>query len=235
MASLNYDMVTSERLLRALAEQLKLPLLQIAREAELAGANKDISALGSIGYTADMALRLIDSYLLSVQLQTLPSLELEPVSVSAVLQDTAHELAKLAAQYNCDLEVDLSGKYQPVMAHRQSLEAAYATLGHAFIESHPEASLRHKVILGAHKSQRGLVAGIFGSQDGINSDMLRRGRALFGTARQTLPGMSPAAGAGVFVADSLLTSMEAPLHVSRHNRLAGLAATLVPSRQLQLV
>lgn len=229
------DNSANERLLKVLAEQLKLPLLQIARKAELAAGAKDITALSSIGYTADMALRLVDSYLLSVQLQSLPFLELEPVSVSAVLQDTAHALNQLAKQYDCELEVHLQGKYQPVMAHRQSLEAAYATLGYAFIESHPDATKKHHVILGAHRSGSGLVAGIFGNQEGLNADMFRRGKALFGSARQTVPGVSPAAGAGIFVADSLLSSMDAPLHLSRHNKLAGLAATLVSSRQLQLV
>ena len=121
------------------------------------------------------------------------------------------------------------------MAHRQSLEAAFATLGYAFIEAVPNQETRHKVILGAHRSNRGLVAGIYGSQEGLSADMYRRGQALFGTARQAVPGMSPSAGAGIFVADSLLKNMEAPLHLSRHNKLAGLAATLIPSQQLQLV
>jgi len=224
-----------ERLLKALAEQLKLPLLQIAREAELAHSNKDATALSSISYTADMALRLVDSYLLSVQLQALPMLELEPVSVSAMLQDTAHQLNALAKQYDCDLEVHLGGKYEPVMAHRQSLEAAFATLGYAFIEATPTAEQKHTIILGAHRSNKGLVTGIFGTQDGLNADMLRRGMALFGTAKQAVPSLAPSSGAGIFVADSLLKNMEAPLHLSRHNKLSGLAATLLPSQQLQLV
>lgn len=235
MGGLDYDTAASERLLRTLAEQLKLPLLQIAREAEFADATQDAQALSSIRYTADMALRLVDSYLLSVQLRSMPLLDLEPVSVSAVLQETAHSLGALAKQYDCELEVHLGGKYQPVMAHRQSLESAFVTLGHAFIESQPNETHVHRVLFGAHRSQRGLVAGIFGAREGSSADALKRGRALLGTARQVLPGLSPAAGAGVFVADSLLANMEAPLHVSRHNNLVGLAATLVPSQQLQLV
>jgi hypothetical protein len=224
-----------ERLLRALAEQLKLPLLQIAREAELATTTNDPKALHSISYTADMALRLVDSYLLSVQLQALPVLELEPVSVSAVLQDTAHRLSLLAKQYDAELEVHLSGKYEPVMAHHQSLEAAFATLGYAFIEAVPHAEKRHKIILGAHRSSKGLVAGVFGNQEGLSSDMYKRGMALFGTARQAVPVLTPNAGAGIFVAESLLKNMQTPLHLSRHNKLSGLAATLIPSQQLSLV
>lgn len=235
MGTSAFDNSAQERLLRALAEQLKLPLLQIAREAELAKQTNDQSVLTSINYTADMALRLVDSYLLSVQLQALPMLELEPVSVSAVLQDTAHRLNQLAKEYHCDLEVHLSGKYEPVMAHRQSLEAAFSTLGYAFIEAVPRAEEKHRIILGAHRTRNGLVAGVFGSQEGLSSDMYKRGMALFGTARQSVPGLTPHAGAGIFVADSLLKNMQTPLHLSRHNKLSGLAATLIPSQQLQLV
>lgn len=230
-----FDNGAGERLLKALAEQLKLPLLHIAREAELGANRQDIEALQSIGYTADMALSLVDSYLLSLQIQSLPTLELEPVSVSAMLQDTAHQLDTLAKRYNCELEVNLGGKYGPVMAHRQGIEAAYITLAHAFIEAAPAEDQKHTVVLGAHRSQRGLVTGIYGEQAGLTADSYRRGKALLGSARQNLPGVSPAAGAGIFVADALLSHMAAPLHLSRHHKQAGLAATLLPSQQLVLV
>jgi signal transduction histidine kinase len=223
-----------ERLLRALAEQLKLPLMQIARQAELADVT-GVKSYKSISYTADMALRLIDSYLLSVELQALPSLQLEPVSVSAMLQDTAHSLSELAKQYNCDLQINLKGKYQPVMAHHKSLEAALTSLGYAFIESAAPSEERRTVVLGAHQSSRGLVVGVFGDQPEISADALKRGIALFGTAKQAIPSFSASAGAGVFVANALLANLEAPLHTSRHNKLSGLAATLLPSHQLSII
>ena len=148
-----------ERLLVALADQLKLPLLQIARGAELAGLGK--STRSNIAYTADVALRLIDGYILSIAPKQ-AKLELEPVSVSAVLQDTAQRLAQLAQQYECDLQISLSGKYGPVMANRKNLEAAFTMLGYSFIEAQQHADgKRPSVILGAHKSVNGLVAGFF--------------------------------------------------------------------------
>lgn len=211
-----------------------MPFIQIARQAELATQSPDATALRAIETTADMALQLIDSYLLSIQLQALPGLELEPVSVSATLQDTAHALSKLAKQYDCELEVHVSGKYEPVMAHAEGLRAAYAALGYAFIESVPDQDVSHKVVLGAHRSHKGLVAGMY-SNIPMNADQLRRGRALLGSARQTLPGFSAHSGASVFVADALLGHMNSRLHASRHTSLSGLAATLLPSQQLALV
>lgn len=235
MGALGFSNDEGERLLSALAEQLKMPLIQIARGAELAHKRNDAASYVDISYTADMALRLIDSYLLSIEMQALPSLELEPVSISATLQDTAHALGQLARQYDTELVVDVKGKYQPVMAHRKSLESALMSLGYAFIESSSGSEDGRTVVLGAHQSKGGLIVGTYGSQPAMNSNMLRRGNALFGTAKQPLPGLSSTAGAGVFVANALLRSMNAPLRSSRHSSLSGLAATFLPSHQLSLV
>lgn len=230
-----YSDLPEERLLKALAEQLKVPLLQIAREAELGVLNQDTSALSDIEYAADMALRLIDGYLLSMQLHAAPNLQLEPVSLSAVLDDVAHQLQHLARQYNCDLAVSLSGKYEPVMGHREALETAYLCLGYAFIESIPPSDQRHSVTFAAHRSAYGLVAGVFGNQPNWSSEVYRRGRALYGHAKQSMPGLTAQNGAGIFVADSLLKSVASSLRMGRHHNLSGVAATLVPSKQLQLV
>lgn len=226
---------SSERLLRALAEQLKSPFLSIARASELAQITGAKANLRDIEYTADMSLRLIDSYLLSVQLQALPRLELEPVSLSAVLQDTAHRLNLLAKQYDCDLDIHIAGKYGPVMAHRRSLEAAYMSLGYAFIEAMPSAERRHQVVMAVHRTSKGLVTGVFGNQPELTADMYKRSKALYGHVSQAIPVLSGSNGAGVFIADSLLKSMATPLRVARHQKLAGLATTLLPSQQLELV
>jgi hypothetical protein len=220
-----------ERLLHALAEQLKLPLLQIARQAELGAAE----ANDSIRYIAHISIQLIDGYLLGMGQEGQQQLELEPVSVSSMLQNTAHKLYKLAKDHDCDLEVRLAGRYGPVMANRQSVEAAFTMLGYSMIESQVANGQRHRLIFGAHKSQKGLVTGIFTSEANITTDALRRARALYGTASQPIPSLSVGTGAGIFVADSILANMATPLHVAKHNKLTGLAATLLPSRQMQLV
>lgn len=222
--------MADERLLRALAEQLKLPLTQIARMSE-AGPGAELH----IRQVADAAIRLVDGYLLSSQLHNQQSLELEPVSLSSVLADTAYTLMPLAAEHNCDISVSLGGKYGPVMAHRESLSSALLLLGYSLIEERPRIEQRHEVVLGVHKSARGLVAGVFDNQPGLSMDVFRRGRAIYGSARTSMPPSSSVSGAGVFVADALLGAMSAPLKVARHHKLTGLAATLHPGAQLQLV
>jgi K+-sensing histidine kinase KdpD len=231
MTAFEYE--PQERLLRAVAEQLKTPLLHIARQSELEKSQTPL--LGSISYTADMAMRMIDSYLLSVQLNGQPLLELEPVSVSSVLHDVAHRLSPLAKSYDHDLEVSLKGKYGPVMAHAPSLEAAYMMLGYSMLEAQAATEKRQRVLLGAHKTSQGIVTGVFGDQEGLSADMFRRARALYGRSRQSMPTLGNGSGAGVMIADSLFHSMAAPMRVAQHHKLSGFAATLLPSQQLQHV
>lgn len=224
-----------ERLLNALAEQLKMPLLQISRQAELAYGSGDTTSLATISYVADTALKLIDGFLLSTESDVRELFELEPVSVSSVLQDTANNLSQLAKQNECDIDISLSGRYGPVMAHKKSLESALMLLGYSLIETRTAESSRHQVVFAVHRRKGGLVTGVFDNQPGLSNDMFRRGKALYGSSKQALPTLTGSNGAGVFIANSLLSAMEAPLHVARHNKLTGLAATLHPSSQLQLV
>ncbi len=224
-----------QRLLLALAEQLKVPLLQIARRAELLqNSRRTRQHLVAIEMTADNALQLIDHYLLSTRLVA-EGVVLEPVSVASVLHDTAHALSKLADDYHCKLELHLSGRYEPVMAHREGLAAALLSLGHDMIEAEVQQNKQPVVTLAAHRGKKGIVAGVFGDADGLTADMFRRARNLYGQARQPLNTVSAHPATGIFVADSLLNAMAARLRVAHHHKLSGLAATLLPSQQLALL
>lgn len=227
-------------MLDLMAEQMKLPLIQIARNAELAQMSnvKKMQILESIELTADSALQLIDNYLLSTKLvREQVYLHLEPVSVSAVLNETAHRLEKLAHQHDCDLELHLSGRYEPVMAHREGLEAALTSLGYVLIESQSSLPSHKRPVLkmAAHRCNYGIVAGIFANMEGLSTDMFRRAWHIYGRARQPLTQLSANSGAGVFVADSLLSSMSTHLRIAHHQKLTGLAATFLPSQQLSMV
>ncbi|MEI7682996.1 MAG: hypothetical protein WCJ24_01695 [Candidatus Saccharibacteria bacterium] len=220
------DVVSNDRLLAALAEELKLPLLQIARQAELANQ-------ADIEMSASQALWFVDSYLLSQQLLQQSSLELEPVAVSSVLQDAAQTLDSLAKQYNCGLELSISGRFMPAMAHRQALETALVGLGSSLITASQDKKPR--LILAAHRTQGGVVAGVFSSTDGLSQAVFQRGLSLYGKARQPMQELTSHTGAGIFVAAELLSSMESILRVAKHHKLTGLAATLQQSRQLALI
>jgi hypothetical protein len=228
----------SQHLLLSIAEQLKLPLLQIARQAELAKLTPRGADISRIQTTADMALHLLDSYVLGVQLATDEQklFETEPVSISSVLYDAGAQLSPIAKAYDVTLDLRLDGKYGPVMAHRDGLQSALVSLGYALIEALPSLDRPQlRLQLAAHRCRYGIVAGLYCEAEELTTEALRQGRQLYGRARQPLTNLSASSGAGVFVADALLHAMQSQLTVSRHHKLRGLGAILQPNPQMQLV
>lgn len=227
----------SQHLVLSLAEQLKVPLMQIGRYSEL-NASGGATDFLEIQTTADAAMKLLDNYILGVKLslQDDYSLKREPVSVSAVLYDTSQELRALAKAYGVELELNVAGKYGPVMGHHQALQAALTSLGFALIEALPATGgTQLKLYLATHRCRYGIVAGLYADLPGISTEMLRRGRRLSGRAKQPLAGLTHANAAGVFVADSILSAMNSSVKVSRHQGLYGLGAVLQPNNQMSFV
>lgn len=224
-----------------LAEQVKLPFVQIAHAAELLQRAQlqhgDEKWRQTIGVSAAAALRLIDSYLLHIDLQRVGQLELEPVSMSSVLYDAAAELQPFAAEHNCELELVIAGKYAPVMAHRRAVSAALMSMGQSFIEatSDQEHTNRPRVVLAVRRTAAGVSTGVFAPNQSLSAQMLRTARRFGGGMRQPLAGFESGAATGVFIADALLTQMETTMKVGRYKGLQGLSATFMPSRQLALV
>jgi hypothetical protein len=243
-----------------MAEELKLPLQYIARQAELQtmqllaaktshkasnnaagiiiGDADTRICLRDIQTSADMSLQLLDSYLLSMRLSMEPTtvLALEPVSVSAVLYDTAGQLRDVAKQYGVTLDLYVHGRYEPVMAHKQALQAALISLGYALIEALPSsgAGKRH-VQLATHRTKHGIVAGMYGELDALTPELFQKAKQLQGRARQPMVSAMSGSGAGVFIADALLGAMASRLRVGRFQKLPGFAVTLSASEQLQLI
>jgi hypothetical protein len=227
----------SQQLLLSVAEELKLPLLQIARQAEYQQLQGQ-GDLKAIQTTADTALRLLDNYALAVRLSLEPQqLEREAVSVSSVLYDSGQQLDALAKSYGVELELHIAGKFGTVMAHRQGLQAALVSLGATLIEALPalEGPQQLKLQLATHRSRYGIVAGVYADTRQLTQQMLQRGRQLQSRSRQPLLNLTYGSGAGIFVADSILQAMELKLTASRHHRLYGLGTVLPSNNQLQLV
>lgn len=227
-----------QQLLLGVAEELKLPLLQIAREAERSQL-QGRPELATIRATADSALRLLDNYALGVRLAMDPTeLAVESVSVSSVLYDAGQQLDSLAKQYEVSLELNIAGRYGPVLAHKQGLQAALVSLGAALIEALPargQAEGQLKLQLATHRSRYGIVAGLYAETPLLSAEALRLGRKLQQRSRQPLLNLSHTSGAGIFVADTILQAMRLRLGSSRHHRLYGLGTVLQPSQQIQLV
>lgn len=228
--------VLSEQLLLSVAEELKLPLLQIGRQAEY-GCLHGEADLKSIQATADAALGLLDNFVLGVRLNLEHrQLEVEAVSVSSVLYDAGQQLDALAKNYGVGLELNIAGKFGPVIAHREGLQAALVSLGAALIEALPALeSQQLKLQLATHRSRYGIVAGMYTDTKQLTNEALNQGRKLQHVSRQPLMNVTHTSGAGIFVADSILKAMQLRLRASRHHRLYGLGTVLQPSPQTQLV
>lgn len=228
--------VLSQQLLLGVAEELKIPLLQIARQAEQ-GRLSGQTDLRKIQTTADTALRLLDNYALGVRLAMEPdNLEIESVSVSSILYDTGQRLDALAKNYGVSLELGIAGKFGPVLAHRAGLQAALTSLGAALIEALPaQENCQLKLYLATHRSRYGIVAGIYTDTQQLSSEALTRGRRIQKHSRQPMTGITHTSGAGIFVADTILKAMNLRLSASRHHRLYGLGTVLQPNSQMQLV
>lgn len=228
--------ILSQQLLLSVTEELKLPLLQIARQAEM-GRLSGSADLALMQATADTALRLLDNYALGVRLALEPQqLALESVSVSSVIYDTGQQLHHLAKSYGVELELNIAGRYQPVLAHRQGLQAALVSLGAALIEALPaQDNPQLKLQLATHRSRYGIVAGLYADTKLLSNEALQKGRQLQRSSRQPLTTLTHTSGAGIFVADTILRAMQLNLRASRHHRLYGLGTVLQPNHQLQLV
>lgn len=233
----NNAIESNGRLLRTLAEELKLPLIQIARSAELARINGDLKEIERLEVLADTSLRLLDSYVLSTQTMIgQQTLHLSPVSVSAVMYDTAQYLHKIAKLYDCKIKLETPSKKGLVMAHPQALQAALTSLGYSFISSiSSDTKKAPSIILTAKNNGRGIIAGIQSSSLDLSTQLLSQSQDLYGHARQSAASLTHTSGAGVVIARSLFNAMAYQLKVFNSHGNSGLAATLLPSQQLALL
>jgi hypothetical protein len=233
------NMQTSGLLFTSLAEQVKLPFVQIKHAAELSqirpGKDELEQLFRTISLTSESALKLIDSYLLSVQLLQESELLLEPVSLGSIMYDTAQSLEGYARAYDCELKVVVKGKYGPVMARHDIVSAALRSLGYSFIEAVSTQGVKSVITLAVRRSAHGISAGIFSESESLSHGLFKQAKILQGRARQPLGDFSAGSGVGVFVADALFNHLSSPMRVSHQSGLQGLAATLVPSRQLSLI
>lgn len=239
MQQITRSLEEQDRLLLSVSDQLKLPLTQIARMAELAQTTgQTLDYWKEVEVTAAAALSLVESYALSLRLSSqLERPELAPLTVSSLLYDTAESLSPMAKKCGVELQLDTGLRALPVLGDRQVLLAALSALGYVFIEGSMTGPDDDPVVLrlSAHRSRYGIVAGIYSSTPGMATDSLRRARALYGRARQPYSQLTFGPAAGVFVADSLLSSLSTRLHAARYHKFNGLAVTLTPGRQLQFV
>jgi len=226
--------ITGVELWRSLADELKLPLTQIARTAELAELGQSANSLRDIETTAANALHLIDGYLLVTALGHQPQLDLTPVSVTATLYDVAQDLQRLSKLYDTDINIRVKGSMGQVMAHAAGLRAALAGLAYTLLTGGLKGP-KQTITLLAQPDKQGIAAGVVSSYAHVTAEDLQAARVLYGRADQPAGGITQNSGVGLYLADNLFAAMESPLRVIKSGRQTGLAATLSISQQLALL
>lgn len=219
----------NDALLTALADHLRMPLLQIARLAELDHSQ----ALPRIGVISEQALRLVDAYVMA---RSQTELTLEPISAGAVMADVANALDSFARAADYHIVIDQTTPTGLVMAHAPTLKMMFLLLGSSIIEAGLEReAIDRRLVLGIHRSARGVVVGAFNSSLELTQDVLHMSRQLHGKARQAAPALGAAGAAGLAIADDLSNHMQTPLKSYRHKSLTGIGSLLLPTAQLALL
>ncbi len=225
----------SYKLLLNLTDQLKNSLLQISKSTETS-IKTGLENNFLIKSTSDYTVELLNAYSLGLKLAFEDiAINLEPISVSAVLYSTAEKLAAIAKNYDVDIDLNISGKNNLILSNYSGLETSLVSLGYSMIESLPSTDNKQmKIYLASHMCRYGLVAGIYTDSSALTNEALKKGRKLYGMVRQPLTSFSHTASSGIFLADSILNNLNLKLKTSQHRHLHGLGIVLEPIPQLQL-
>jgi hypothetical protein len=223
--------VKSEQIINALAIELKTPLTQIAREAEVAG-------ITGVSRQAEEIMALIDGYLLSSQTergqQVLP---LQTTAIGSILYDVAQDVRELAIGHQVDVEPRTTHK-EAVMTHARSLRIALSCLAqlatYSSAEEGEESRPRIK-LLSYIKSNGSVVAGVFSRGIQITEKDLKRAELLYGESHLALSTSMPGSGVRLAIASGLAESLGSKLVTLRRDSTSGLGLELMRSTQLQLI
>lgn len=224
------SLVNSE-LLISLAEQLKLPLVQISSIAEVFIHDNSHADINEISEISKASLNMIEGYLMSVRLQQESSIKFEPVAIGSVMYDVSQQIRRYAKIYNCEVDIDVDKKCGLVMSSRKIFLNSMVNLSYGLIS----ATTNSRIRLVVTSKGDSIVAGVFSKIPGLNKAMLENAKLLKTESRNPLHKVSSGMVGGVFVADSLMSLVGSGVIVSRNKNESGLAVNLVQSNQLSLV
>ena len=236
MTDLSNDIDQRVRLVRAMADELRLPLLRIAAMAET--DYEQPKSYSQIHATAKSALKLIDNYVLSTQVFTgQMSLDLEPTPLGAVLYDSADTVRDFARMHGVDIDIESTKRAGLVMGHKEVLHAALTSLAYSFINSTPGVvkKKRPKIVFGSTLKDRQVLSSVLVSGQSFSSSSLDNAKKLLGRAVQPMPKIMHTSAAGIFVADALLQCVGLKTEAYNNRGLSGFGTMMVPSSQTKLL
>lgn len=230
-----------EQLFVSLADGVSHTMLQLATLSESAQrqTGKTMAEWQAVEDLTRSSLQLLEGYTLTMRLQGgSAEPELEAISVGSLLGDTLQALEPFAKQLSVPLELDISSRMELIYSDRAIVQSALVSLGQVFVtalsEMEDDGIQSGAVRLSAHRTAHGIVTGWYSQGLQLTTGAFARARKLGGWAQQPYSELVSGPAAGVFIADSLLSSVASKLHVARYHNAMGLAATLPTCQQLRL-
>lgn len=219
----------SEKILRALARELKDPLTIIAREAELHeidGISKQVSDV----------LSLLDGYLLSAGAEYGQlNLPLETTGIGSILYEVSQGAMETARSHGAVITTDVSAS-DAVVTNRRGLKIALSCLLHLALSSDKEEVPKKKVQVVSYRKRSGeTVAGVLSNGFELTSNDLDRAEMLYGQAHLPFSTQLPGSGVRLAIAQQLAEALGTKVIALRRDGWRGLGLKLVKSEQLQLV
>lgn len=207
----------------SLMRELQYMLYKIARTAEL----DESVFLADIQKEADTALRLIDSYMITSQLEVgQTSLELSPIGLGSLLHETAYEVR---ATSGAEVEVHARALH-PVMAHNLLLKNFLFSVGY-FISKSTNSQLNFCSFKGGEgKVGVGVIARGFDISTKDLHDALANGTSYMPMARHTNQ-----SAVMLIVAEMIAKALGSSLSVRKSGKSKGFSIWLPKSEQLTLV
>ena len=215
-------------MLETFIEQLRSQLLQVHLLSQQESAVQDINSLTS------GIINLLDNMQIAIDLDARQyKLELEPINLLALAEDTAHELYSSASMHGIELKVS-TNRRQPVLANFDYLKRAYESMVSSIIDLSKNAE-QTTITLRADEQDGATRLGAYSSVIDFSAEDFRSLKKLFGRTARPMARVSTTPVAQLYVADRLRNSRGARLRTSIAQRERGIATVLPVSRQLLLV
>jgi len=223
--------VQTDKNLRALAKELKIPLTTIASEA-------DLNSIESIARKARDVMTLLDGYLLAAQTEYgQVGLQLETTGVGSILYEASLDVKELAKERGLAVSTS-DDSSAAVMTHKRGLKIALGCLAQLALEtdSHKEPSVGNELCFVAYERRNGkTVAGVLSGRLSILPQDIKRANVLYGDSHLALSTQASGSGIRLAIAQQLAYSLGARLMTLRRKGMQGIGLELIKSEQMQLV
>lgn len=159
-------------------------------------------------------------------------LDLEPVNILEVRDQTLHKIYKESSYKNIQL-ISKDKFIKPVLASRSSLSKSLESMIYSIIDCQVQDLQRVEIEIS--RRAEAVHLGVYRDGFFLNASLLKQVRNNLQQSSRPASNMSPFSTTNLFIADTLLTAMGFNLKTSISNRRRGIATSLPLSNQLELI